>query len=98
MSKKFKSVVDISKSLFNQVQNETVHNFRFGTALTKKRILGINLIRDNYYEDIKAYDKTGLYLLKDMQIKQAKTIHMKETGRGGPKKGEGKKSKVRARK
>eukprot|EP01080_Neovahlkampfia_damariscottae_P007486 gene7486-11810_t len=88
MSNKFKKCVDVSRSLFNQVNNETYHNFRYG----------INAIKDNFAKEIKPYDRTGFYLPKEMQIKQAKVQYLKETGRGGPKKGEGKKSKVRSRK
>jgi len=98
MSNKFKKCVDVGRSLFNQVHNEPYHNFRYGTSVAKKKILGINLIKDNFMKEIKPYDKTGIYLPKEMQVRQAKLQYLKETGRGGPKKGEGKKSKVRSRK
>ena len=95
MSKKV-PITAISKFIFGQVSHK-VNNTRYGTAITKR--LNKEKVINYHVEEIFPYDKTSnLSRLKEDQIKEEIMLEKKASGRGGPKKGEGKKSKIRKRK
>lgn len=94
MSKLKKTVIELRNSFFNYYQNP-VSGFRYGTAVLRKRLKGQSNKFFTYYKNIQPYDRTGFYLPYEDYERRLKVIDLQRTGRAGPKKGQGKRAKLR---
>jgi hypothetical protein len=95
-AKLFKTVAQCRKSFWNTVDNP-VHGYRYGTAELQKKLRGAAWEYHLFYRNIKPYDKTGLYQFSEKLSRLEKSYDLKRTNRGTPKKGHGKKSKIKQR-
>lgn len=94
MSKFIKKVSEVRNSLFNYYQNHT-SGYRYGTAQLKRKLRIHSKHWTMYPKNIKPYDQTGIFLPLEDYERKMKVIDLKRTGRGRPKKGQGKKAKLR---